>query len=210
MAFSSSNPETTPPNPETTPPSSTTTSFPITTRVLEILEVLQGTDISTQDVQEIIRGNWDLLKGFVVAQNFTSSHPTPQITPSTNPPPPSQITLRTEYGTDFVFTNDDNFVLDASILTTIGDASLLNRKRDIYVRNLFVLYDRLSKAEENNLPVAIVYSRFGTNAEIKLCSIGSSRRYHASETYQEQDIEQYQSGFYRGKGGGSSNSNWPP
>ena len=125
-----------------------TTEINISQRVIEFLQVLRGVNISTVEVEKINSGEYDLLSGEVIFQNYDS-----------NSENLTQVTIQTPKGENFTLSNNEHFKLNPEIFVTLANTYLINRPAVVYIKNLNDFIDRFQDASKYKQDVACIYSR---------------------------------------------------
>lgn len=123
----------------------------ISPKLIQALEVLRGASIDENLVQSINEGKVDLLIGRIVLQNTVQDS-------SKDNAILSQVTIRTNTGEDFTFSNNEYFKVSDKALS-LGNADFINRPKVTFISNLEDFSGRFQDAARYGQKIACLYER---------------------------------------------------
>lgn len=122
-------------------------SFTITSTLIKILKVLVGSSITFEDIDKINRGVIDIVSGLVISQNFDAANNLGQVSIQTN----------TE-GIYTLKTSEIN-IFSNKIFNLFNNAYLINRPREISIKNLGDFSERFRDAAKYKQFIDCIYDR---------------------------------------------------
>ncbi|WP_299411232.1 hypothetical protein [Acaryochloris sp. IP29b_bin.148] len=157
----------------------------ISPRLIDFLQIVNGASISPVQAQEINEGKSDFILGSVAFQNYD---PDPQAKPI-DYNNLSQVTIRTREEGDFILANNSGFKLNPQIFTTINNAYLINRPKNIYIKNLNKFRDKFQDAARYGHMIACIYGLISNEIYflqvISEASFYRRKRLHQSSNYDD-------------------------
>lgn len=122
-------------------------SFTITSTLIKILKVLVGSSIAFEDIDKINRGVIDIVSGLVVSQNFDDTNSL------------EQVSIQTDAEGIYTLTTSKINIFSKNIFNLFNNASLINRPREIYIRNLNNFSERFGDAAKFKQFIDCIYDR---------------------------------------------------
>ncbi|NJM65615.1 MAG: hypothetical protein HC851_08060 [Acaryochloris sp. RU_4_1] len=135
-------------------------SFPITSKLIKILEVLIGSSINLAEIDEINTGIIDILSGLIISQSLDNQDSL------------EQISIQTASDGIYTLTSNADVALGKEIFGLFNNTYLINRPREIWISNLNDFSERLKDAAQYKQIIDCIYNRL--TGKIKTLQISSN------------------------------------